>query len=294
MSTSTPAQPGCVIVTGASTGIGAASARELAGRGFHVLAGVRRDSDADEIRGPGIEPVILDITDAGQIAALQARIDSDAHARPLRALVNNAGIGVLAPVESVPIDELRWMFEVNVLGTVAVTQAMLPALLRTKGRVVNISSVAGKVALPGWSPYASAKFALEAVTDSLRREVAPHGMHVIAVEPGFVNTERSGNGELHRLTDQLTPAQHERYGGLMAALASYGAAAAKTAATPEQAARVVADAVTDRRPRTRYPVDRSSALFTRLPSYLPDRVLDRVLASSLRSHYPATPGPSGS
>jgi NAD(P)-dependent dehydrogenase (short-subunit alcohol dehydrogenase family) len=271
-----------IIVTGASTGIGAATARELASRGFHVLAGVRKEADAETFRGSGIEPVILDITEPRHIAALAARVSDE----PLHALVNNAGVGLFAPLETVPIDELRRVFEVNLFGTVAVTQAVLPALLRTRGRVVNISSVAGKVALPGWSPYAGPKFAVEAVNDALRREMAPHGVQVVAVEPGFVNTERIGKGEAHRLTDQLTPEQRGRYGGLMHALASYGAAATKTAPSAADAARVIARAVTHPRPRTRYTVGRGMGVFTRMADILPDRVFDRVVASSLRPHYP--------
>ena len=123
------------------------------------------------------------------------------------------------------------------------------------------------------------------MNDALRREVAPLGVQVVAVEPGFVNTERSRNGDAHRLTGQLTPEQQGWDGGLMQALASYGAASAKTASSVEEAARIVARAVTDRRPRTRCTVGRGSGLLTRLPGILPDRMLDRVLAASLRPHY---------
>ena len=163
-------------MTGASTGIGAATARELARRGFHVLAGVRRDRDADAIRGPRIEPLIVDVTNPDHIQALVTRVCGDARGRPVRALVNNAGIGVNVPFEAFPIDEWRRLFEVNFFGHVAVTQAVLPALIRAKGRVVNISSVGGKVAMATYGPYAGTKFALEAVSDSLRREMAPFGV----------------------------------------------------------------------------------------------------------------------
>jgi NAD(P)-dependent dehydrogenase (short-subunit alcohol dehydrogenase family) len=178
--------PEHVIVTGASVGMGAATARELACRGFHVLAGVRRDSDADAIRGAGIEPVILDITDHDQIAALAARFRGT-----LRALVNNAGIAANGPVETLPLSEWRRTFEVNLFGHVAVTQAFLPALLRSKGRIVNISSIGGKVAMASYGAYAGSKFALEAMSDALRREVSPLGVQVIVVEPGGVQTEMS-------------------------------------------------------------------------------------------------------
>ena len=171
--TASPESQEIAVVTGASTGIGAATARELARRGFHVLAGVRRDRDADAIRAPGIEPLIIDITNPDHIQALATRVHEDPQGRAVRALVNNAGIGVNVPVEAFAIDEWRRLFEVNLFGQVAVTQALLPALIRSKGRVVNISSVGGKVAMATYGPYAGTKFALEAVSDSLRRELAP-------------------------------------------------------------------------------------------------------------------------
>jgi len=177
------------ILTGASTGIGAATARELATRGFHVLAGVRRDQDADAIRGPGVEPVIIDVTDPAHIEALAARVESDPQGRAVRALVNNAAIQANVPIEVYGIDQWRHMFEVNLFGHVAVTQALLPALIRNKGRVVNISSVGGKVAMATYGPYAATKFALEAVSDSLRRELAASGVDVVVIEPGAIRTD---------------------------------------------------------------------------------------------------------
>lgn len=209
-----------MIVTGASTGIGAATARELAGRGFHVLAGVRRDRDADAIRGPGIEPAILDITDPGHITALAARVDADPLGRPVQALVNNAAVQANVPIEVFAIDEWRRIFEVNLFGQVAMTQSLLPALIRSKGRVVNISSVGGKVAMAAYGPYAATKFALEAVSDSLRREMAPSGVHVIVVEPGAVRTDMLGRAQAtaEELMSAMTPEHSRRYGGLVHAV----------------------------------------------------------------------------
>jgi NAD(P)-dependent dehydrogenase (short-subunit alcohol dehydrogenase family) len=275
-----------VIVTGASVGMGAATARELARKGFHVLAGVRRESDADTIRGPGIEPVILDITDPNHIAALAARFRGT-----LRALVNNAGIAANAPVETLPLSEWRRSFEVNLFGHVAVTQAFLPALLRSKGRIVNISSVGGKVAMAGYGAYAGSKFALEAMSDALRRELAPHGVQVIVVQPGGVKTEMSGRGiaTANGLAARMTPEQHERYGPMMRAIVSQTQTFTEAGLSAERAAQVIAKAVTDRRPRIRYTIGRDSAIMTRLTRILPDRLLDRVLAANLRAHYPPVP-----
>ncbi len=274
-------------MTGASTGIGAATARELARRGFRVLAGVRRDVDATTLRGPGIEPVMLDITVPDHIDSLRARVGTG-----LRALVNNAGIAVNAPVEALPLGEWRHQFEVNLFGHIAVTQALLPALLHDGGRVVNISSVGGRVALPTYGAYAGAKFALEAVSDALRRELAPHGVQVIVIEPGGVRTEMAGRGGLtaNRLAEGMTSDQDRRYGGLVQAVVAQAAAFTASGLPAADAARVVARAVTDGRPRTRYTVGRDAAVLTRLARVLPDRVLDRVVAAGLRPHFPAAAG----
>ncbi|MFJ8769768.1 SDR family NAD(P)-dependent oxidoreductase [Streptomyces clavifer] len=275
-----------IVVTGASTGMGASAARELAGQGFHVLAGVRRDRDADAIRSAGIEPVILDITKSDHVEALAARVARDP--RALHALVNNAGIQVNAPVESLPMAQWRWVFEVNLFGHIAVTQALLPALLRSKGRVINISSVGGKVAMATYGAYAGAKFALEAVSDSLRREVAPLGVHVVVVEPGGVRTEMAARGitTANDLAANMTPEQDERYGSLVEATNTLMATGTSSGVTADAAARVIAKAVTTRRPRTRYTIGRDAALVTRLARILPDRTLDRVTAANLRRHYP--------
>ncbi|MGM7646014.1 SDR family oxidoreductase [Nocardia sp. JW2] len=277
---------GCVVVTGASTGIGAATARELAHRGFLVLAGVRRDRDADALRAPGIEPVILDITDPDHISALATRVDSQT--TPLRAVVNNAGISVNAPVEALPLNEWRTLFEVNLFGHVAVTQALLPALLRESGRVINISSVGGKIAMATFGPYAGTKFALEAVSDALRRELAPLGVAVVVVEPGGVHTEMGERGiaTTTRLAEAMSPDHRDRYGQLVQAVVALTAAGTTGGSTAEQAARVVAEAVTARRPSTRYTVGRDAAMITRLSRVLSDRMLDRVAAATLRRHHP--------
>jgi NAD(P)-dependent dehydrogenase (short-subunit alcohol dehydrogenase family) len=284
------ASPQIVVVTGASTGIGAATARELARRGFHVLAGVRRDRDADAIRGPGIEPVIIDVTNSEHIAALATRVQADPEGRPLRALVNNAAIQANVPIEAFAIDKWRNMFEVNLFGQVAVTQALLPALFRSKGRVVNISSVGGKVAMAAYGPYAGTKFAIEAVSDSLRRELAPSGVRVVVVEPGAVRTDMLGRAiaSAQELTSAMTPEQAQRYGGLVHAVNAQAASSTDSGLPAEAAAKVISRAVTARKPRTRYTVGRDAAVITRMARFLPDRVLDRVLAAGLRPHLPKT------
>ena len=214
-----PTRNELIVVTGASTGIGAATVKLLAHRGFHVLAGVRRDVDADALRGlgiEGIEPCILDITVESDITAVAARVARDPQRRPLRALVNNAGIAINAPVETLPIGHWRQQFEVNLFGHIAMTQALLPALLESSGTVVNISSVGGKVVLPTFGAYAGSKFAMEAVSDALRREVDAAGIKVVVVEPGAVKTEIAERGitTSEALLADMPAAQLARYGEL--------------------------------------------------------------------------------
>jgi NAD(P)-dependent dehydrogenase (short-subunit alcohol dehydrogenase family) len=291
MATSTQSEPlrgEILVVSGASTGIGAATARELARRGFHVLAGVRRDTDADALRATNLEPIMLDITNEAEIAALVKHIADDPARRPLRALVNNAGIEFNAPVEVLPLSEWRRQFDVNLFGHVAMTQALLPALIESRGTVVNISSVGGKVAMAGYGPYASTKFALEAVSDSLRREVEPLGVKVIVVEPGAVKSEMSGRvgASAERITRGMTTEQHGRYATLMQSMVSQAESYIRKALPAEEAGRVIADAITSKRPRTRYTIGRDAAIILILARCLSDRMLDRLLARSLKPHLP--------
>lgn len=278
-----------IVVTGASSGIGAATAQEMARRGYLVLAGVRREQDAHHIQGPNIEPVLIDITRMEDVTALAHRIDADPLGRSLRAIVNNAGIGANAPVEVFDLDAWRRLFEVNYFGHIAVTQKLLPALLRSKGRVINISSVGGRVAMATYGPYGGAKFALEALSDSLRREVAPLGVDVVVIEPGAVQTKISGRAiaTANNVASEMTPEQTERYGSLIHAVTAQAALADKTGVKASVAANVVAKAITSRKPRTRYGVGSAAALIG-IMNMLPDRVVDRLLAAVLRRYLPKT------
>ncbi len=287
--TNPPDRRELIVVTGASTGMGAATARELARRGFHVLAGVRRDVDADALRGEGIEPHILDITVESDVAAIADRVAHDPQGLPLRALVNNAGIAVNAPVEALPIDEWRRQFEVNLFGHVAMIQALIPSLLRSSGTVVNISSVGGKVALPTYSAYAGSKFAMEALSDSLRREVKNLGVKVVVVEPGAVKTEMAERGiaTADRLKEGMTADQLRRYGDLIAAMSSLARSFDTDGVPADRAAKVIANAATAPRPRTRYTIGRDAAILARMSRVASDRFLDRAVRLILRPHYKA-------
>lgn len=274
-----------IVVTGASTGMGAATARLLARNGFHVLAGVRRDLDADALRADRIEPHILDITVESDVAAIAERVANDPLHRPLRALINNAGIAINAPVETLPVAQWRKQFEVNLFGHIAMTQALLPALLANKGTVVNISSVGGKVVLPTYGAYAGSKFALEAVSDALRREVGGLGLKVVVVEPGALRTEMAERGiaTAQALMADMTAAQLERYDALAAAVTAQARSFGQDGVSAEHAARVIVKAATAPRPRTRYTIGRDAAILTRVSRVVSDRVLDRIVRLSLRS-----------
>lgn len=285
MSSHRAARNELIVVTGASTGIGAASARTLAHKGFHVLAGVRREADADALRAENIEPQILDITMSTDVAAIADRVARDPLLRPLRALVNNAGIAVNSPVETLPIDQWRRQFEVNLFGHIAMTQALLPALLLSAGTVVNISSVGGKVVLPTYGAYAGSKFALEAASDALRREVGPLGIKVVVVEPGAVRTEMAERGitTAEALMANLTDAQLARYGDLIGAVTAQARSFGEDGVSAEHAAQVVAKAATASRPRTRYTIGHDAAILLWVNRLVSDRVLDRIMRQNLRS-----------
>jgi NAD(P)-dependent dehydrogenase (short-subunit alcohol dehydrogenase family) len=257
------------VVTGASSGIGAATATRLARSGWRVLAGVRNQGDAPE----GTEEVLLDVTDPEQIAAAANGVDE------LDALVNNAGIAIAMPLEHVPLDELRRQLEVNVIGQIAVTQVFVPALRRTGGRVVFVGSIAGKSALPFLGPYAASKHALEALADSLRVELKPWGIHVTIVEPGTIRTPiwTKGGRTAAELQGEETATL---YGDRMDAMRKVAAERGANGADPDAVAAVIEKALTSSRPKVRVLVGRDARIragIERLPSRARDRAYERLL-----------------
>ena len=261
-----------MLVTGASSGIGEATARRLARSGWRVFATVRKPGDAPD----GTEEILLDITDAEQIAAAAAHIDD------LHALVNNAGIAIASPLELIPLDELRRQLEVNVLGQVAVTQAFLPHLRRARGRIVFVGSIAGRSALPFLGAYAASKHALEAIADSLRVELTPWSIHVAIVEPATIATPMwtKGPATADEIQARLTSSSSSLYRERLEAFRRAAEAAGRRAQPAERVAAVVGRALTSDRPRARYVVGRDArirATIERLPDRLRDRAYERLL-----------------
>ncbi len=278
------------LITGASTGIGRATALRLAGAGWTVLAGVR-DADAGErlARESGdsgrLIPLRLDVTDAQQIADAAARVDElvaqEGSSGGLHALVNNAGIGVGGPLELVSPQDMRMQFEVNVHGQVAVTQAMLPALRRARGRIVFISSVGGRVAMAFTAPYAASKHAVEALGDALRVELHSSGVQVTLVEPGSVATPiwDKGRAEAERLS--IPPELEGAYGHVPAAMEKVLADTARRGVAPELVAQTIERALDAPRMRARYVVGRDARVMMIVRRLLPDLIWDRVARRAL-------------
>jgi NAD(P)-dependent dehydrogenase (short-subunit alcohol dehydrogenase family) len=260
------------LVTGASSGIGAACASRLVSSGWRVFAGVRSAGDAPR----GTEEVLLDVTSGEQISVAAERIGE------LDALVNNAGIAIAMPLEFIPLEELRRQLEVNAIGQVGVTQAFLPHLRRSHGRIVFVSSIAGKSALPFVGAYAASKHALEAVADTLRIELRPFGIAVSVVEPGTIRTPiwRKSAVVADSLADGAPAELGVLYGERIAAFRRVAAERGAKGASADAVARAVEEALTQSRPRTRKLVGRDAKFrsgLERLPDRLRDSVYERLL-----------------
>jgi NAD(P)-dependent dehydrogenase (short-subunit alcohol dehydrogenase family) len=268
-----------VLITGASRGIGRAIALRLAANGWETYAGVRKAADGDELAaasGGTIRPLVLDITDAEQVAALD-----DALPATLDALVNNAGIVVAGPIEAVPLEELRRQLEVNVVGQVGVTQALLPRLRPVRGRIVFVSSVSGRISNPMTGAYSGSKFALEAIADALRMELRPWRIPVVLVEPAQTDTDmwRTAEELLEDVVGDLSPEMRALYAGHIDGQRVAVPKAAKMAVPVENVAEVVERSLTATRPKARYVVGAGPRLAAGVVPLMPSRLRDALLAA---------------
>jgi len=277
---------GAVVITGASTGIGRACALHLDALGWRVFAGVRSRADAERVGREGsgrISPILFDVTDPGAIALAAKEVGAEVGAAGLAGLVNNAGIVVSAPMEFVPMDDLRAQFEVNVIGAVAVTQAFLPLLRRAGGRIVNIGSIGGRIGAPFVGPYAASKAALALMGDSLRRELRGSGVEVALIEPGAVATpiwEKSEAAAEERRA-KFSPEGEKLYGAALEKMREAARKVSGMAVPAEEVARAVEAALTSPRPRTRTLIGTEAKMQALLRWLLPDRLLDALLAKFL-------------
>jgi NAD(P)-dependent dehydrogenase (short-subunit alcohol dehydrogenase family) len=278
------------LITGASTGIGQATALRLAKAGWTVLAGVRRKEDGERLAGEApagrIEPVLLDVTDLEQIRLVAARVSElggggESSPGRLDALINNAGIGFGGPLELISPEDLRTQFDVNVLGQVAVTQALLPALRAAHGRLLFVSSVGGRVAMAFTAPYAASKYALEAIGDALRVELSTSDVQVALIEPGSVATpiwEKTREVE-EKLT--IPASLQAEYGHVPAAMKKTIESTASRGVPPEQVAETIEQALTAKRMKARYVIGRDARAMILMRRLLPDHVFDRVAKRAL-------------
>lgn len=275
---------GAILVTGASSGIGYSTAELLARRGFTVFAGVRSDADASNLEHvhERIRPIRLDVQDAQEIAAAAAAIADCG--LPLAGVVNNAGIAVPGPLEYLPIGDLRRQFEINVFGAIAVTQAVLPLLRQSKGRVLFMSSVSGTIAPPFLGAYAGSKFALEALADALRMELSAFGIRVSVIQPGAVRTPiwQKGRESKARIVASMPAAATEHYADALDSLVSVTEREERSGIEPAIVAQYVLRALTAPHPRARYAIGSPAGWQRRMASLLPERFRDRLILRTVR------------
>jgi NAD(P)-dependent dehydrogenase (short-subunit alcohol dehydrogenase family) len=273
------------LITGASTGIGRATALRLAGAGWTVLAGVRDPAAGasllTEASGGRIVPVSLDVTDEGQVAQAAAVVEEQAGAGGLDALINNAGIGIGGPLELVSAEDLRRQFDVNVFAQVEVTKAMLPALRRAGGRIAFVSSIGGRVAMAFTAPYAASKHAIEAFGDALRVELRTSGVQVTLIEPGSVATPIWDKSKAESERVSVPPELQAQYGHVPAAMDKVLADTERRGVPPEQVADTILRALTSSRMKARYVVGRDAKVMLAVRRMMPDHVFDALARRAL-------------
>lgn len=263
-----------ILITGAARGIGLAITERLAASGWDVIAGVRDERSADELRAPNVTPVILDITNPDQVAELDQVLP-----QRLDAVVNNAGIVVGGPMEALTPDQLRHQLDVNVIGQHAVTRAVLPRLRTSRGRIVFVSSISGRVATPMTGAYNASKFALEGMADALRMELAPWKIRVVLIEPGQTDTDiwRDAETTLESTVESMTTEHRTLYARQIAGYRKSIPLSQKLAVPADSVAASVETALRAKRPRARYVVGRANQVQAALVGAMPTALSDRVI-----------------
>lgn len=273
-----------VLVTGASTGIGRATALRLDASGWRVFAGVRDPADGESLRAAGSErltPLTLDVTDSEQIAAAAARVEEESESG-LHGLVNNAGVAIPGPLETIPLEDFRRQLEVNLVAYVAVTQAMLHSIRKAKGRVVFVSSIGGRIAFPFGGPYHASKFGTEAIGDVFRQELRPWGLRVAIVEPGSIDTPIWERGQRKATEiEAKAPKTDLLYGAAIEKFRKVIQDTAERGIPPEKVAKAIAHALESNRPRSRYLVGLDAKVQARLKPLIPTPLFDRIVARTM-------------
>jgi NAD(P)-dependent dehydrogenase (short-subunit alcohol dehydrogenase family) len=278
-----------VLITGSSTGVGAACVARMAAKGWTVLAGVRRPDDGDrlvaEVAGD-VRPLLLDVTDTSMIEQAANTVETVCGRRGLRGLVNNAGVPLIGPVELVPVAQWREHLEVNLLGAVAMTRAMFDHVRVAGGRFVYIGSQTGRIAVPGSATYAAGKHGLEALTEALRHELAPTSMRVALIEPGQINTPllAKSSHDIDRLAQHLQNLNRPEYRQLLSAARAFVRGGSTLGLAPDRVARQVEHALSAARPKRRYLIGADAWLLGGLVTRLPDPLRDRTVAAVVRAY----------
>lgn len=273
-----------LLISGCSTGIGRACALHFAKNGYHVYAGVRKASDAELLKtaddSGNLEPVMLDVTNELQLSELKENLTKRIGDVGLAGLVNNAGIAKGGPLEYVDPQDVRDMFNVNVMGPLLLTQMFLPLVTVAKGRIVTVGSIGGKVVTPMTGAYSISKIGLEAFNDALRQELAPHGIHVSLILPGPIKTPllQSSDRQIQEVLDSLGKEGKERYGDLIEQIRGYFQTVQRNALPPQAVADAVEHALESGRPKTRYLVTKDAKIANFLRWALSDRLLDSVVS----------------
>src|SRR3954452_15070863 len=280
-------ESGAVVVTGASTGIGGANALFLDKKGYRVFAGVRKQADAKALAADAsdqLTPITIDVTKERSIKSAKDKVQRAVGKDGLVGLVNNAGVGDGGPVETMDLDILRNVLEVNLVGQVAVTQAFLPLVRKAPGTIVFIASIGGRIASPFMSPYNTSKFAVEALGESLRQELAPWGIDVAVIEPGSIDTPiwSKGAETIDDQKDNMSPTAKRLYSKQLERMDEVLSETASRGISPEKVAKVIGEAIRSEKPKHRYLVGRDAKIAAKLKGNLPDRTFTKLIGRQIK------------